>query len=623
VGTNSINWTDSVYVVGDFEGTVDFDPGSGVTNLSSAGSSDAFVLKLDSTGGYGWSRRFGGTSADSANFLSGYDNGSEHLYISGVFAGTIVLDIFGGTTTLSSAGLSDAFVLKLDPSGNFSWAERFGGTGIDSAKSISISRQFQTSNLEGLYISGGFDGTVDFDPGSGVTNLTSTGLSDAFVLKLNLSGGFVWAKKIGGSTSSDQVLIDEIRANYFGQSFILGKFFGTVNFDTSSNLQSFSSSTNWSLFLLKLSAEGNSISVPVTTVPVTTVPVTTVPVTTVPVTTVPVTTVPVTQIQAPATTIPFVMLPSEPRNVKVTRKSPTSLTVKVSWSRPIKSEGNLWYRVYPSEWVAETGCTTFKLSCEFKMWPGEAYSIVVKAYNINGVASTASRKAKKIVAPLSRLIKGERQWPTEARDDQGSRCSRAAVTNGYRWPVKEISGFRRLHSTCNGKVFFISNSRFSIASVRLFEREIPGQLQPGLSVSEESIVAALDLTGNDERLLNRAVSSIGNQLKKLGYYVDRDGLYPLKSSCVAQRNDLLPVVSAFWPSPLSARNWGSFDCRISGYKKEFERNFFGPSFGERKPRIDFKWTYDPVNCKRKPCEAQPNGNGTLDLKYLSLVIRIS
>ena len=39
-----------------------------------------------------------------------------------------------------------------------------------------------------------FEGTVDFDPGSGVFNLSDGGGKDAFVLKLDNSGDFIWAK---------------------------------------------------------------------------------------------------------------------------------------------------------------------------------------------------------------------------------------------------------------------------------------------------------------------------------------------------------------------------------------------------------------------------------------------
>src|ERR1041384_1633258 len=73
------------------------------------------------------------------------------------------------------------------------WAKQLGGnSGHDIACSI-------TSDINGnVYSTGYFAGTADFDPGASVFNLTSNGLEDIFISKLNASGNFVWAKKIGG-----------------------------------------------------------------------------------------------------------------------------------------------------------------------------------------------------------------------------------------------------------------------------------------------------------------------------------------------------------------------------------------------------------------------------------------
>ena len=52
----------NVYTTGSFSGTVDFDPGAGTFNLTSAGTGDIFVSKLDSNGNFVWARSLGGTS---------------------------------------------------------------------------------------------------------------------------------------------------------------------------------------------------------------------------------------------------------------------------------------------------------------------------------------------------------------------------------------------------------------------------------------------------------------------------------------------------------------------------------------------------------------------------------
>jgi hypothetical protein len=79
----------NVYTTGSFFGSVDFDPGIGTFNLTSAGSSDIFICKLNSSGNFVWVKSMGGTSGDwgrsifidiSGNVLStGYFNGTSYL----------------------------------------------------------------------------------------------------------------------------------------------------------------------------------------------------------------------------------------------------------------------------------------------------------------------------------------------------------------------------------------------------------------------------------------------------------------------------------------------------------------------------------------------------------------
>ncbi|MCI5057259.1 MAG: hypothetical protein MRY83_14185, partial [Flavobacteriales bacterium] len=57
------------------------------------------------------------------------------------------------------------------------WAHTIGGTGTDVGKDL-------VTDISGNVIVGGhFTGTVDFDPGVGVSNLVSKGRSDIFIAK--------------------------------------------------------------------------------------------------------------------------------------------------------------------------------------------------------------------------------------------------------------------------------------------------------------------------------------------------------------------------------------------------------------------------------------------------------
>jgi hypothetical protein len=56
----------NVYTVGQHYYTVDFDPGPDTFNLTSAGSYDIFIQKLDTAGNLLWAKSVGGSDFDLA-----------------------------------------------------------------------------------------------------------------------------------------------------------------------------------------------------------------------------------------------------------------------------------------------------------------------------------------------------------------------------------------------------------------------------------------------------------------------------------------------------------------------------------------------------------------------------
>src|SRR5690606_29960293 len=63
---------------------------------------------------------------------------------------------------------------RINPSGEFGWALSLGGSGSDNSHDIVTRDGF-------VYITGSFEGTVDFDPGPDSLFLNSVGSSDIFV----------------------------------------------------------------------------------------------------------------------------------------------------------------------------------------------------------------------------------------------------------------------------------------------------------------------------------------------------------------------------------------------------------------------------------------------------------
>jgi hypothetical protein len=286
-----IDSQNNIYIVGTFRSTVDFDPGTGVDNRVSNGGADVFITKFTQDGDRVWTRTFGGTSSDwhlsmdlSSNmsdlFLTGYfynsvdfdftsgtdvktSNGNEdgyfmkistdgnygwtktlggtewdyiegvvldserNIYINGDFRLTADFDTGVGTDNRTSNGRNDVFISKYSPNGDYIWTKTFGGVSNDYPEAA-----FTIVHNDKLVVTGKFNDTVDFDPGSGVatrSEATSVGNYDgsAYTAIYNKDGGFEWVHTANGGVFSwgREVAI------YGDKMSVIGLSTGTVDLD--------------------------------------------------------------------------------------------------------------------------------------------------------------------------------------------------------------------------------------------------------------------------------------------------------------------------------------------------------------------------------------------------------
>ncbi|MFL3662628.1 MAG: SBBP repeat-containing protein [Flavobacteriales bacterium] len=232
----------NIYTTGYFNGTADFDPGVGVSNITSSGARDIFISKLDSAGNFVWVKSIGGTLHDQGFSLVADPMGN--VYTTGLFQGVVDFDPGVGTFNLVSSGVREIFISKLDTVGNFLWAKKIGGTGYDDAQSITL------DDIGNVYTTGGFEGTVDFDPGTSTFNLTASGSQDIYISKLDASGNFIWANNMGG-TGSD--IGNSISIDLNGGVYICGYFSGITDFDPGINTYNLTSAGSEDVFIQKLS----------------------------------------------------------------------------------------------------------------------------------------------------------------------------------------------------------------------------------------------------------------------------------------------------------------------------------------------------------------------------------
>jgi hypothetical protein len=245
----------NVYTTGYFQDTVDFDPGPGVFNLSSS-AGEVFILKLDPSGNFIWAKSVGGASYYEKPSIT-FD-GFANVCITGIFENIGDFDPGQGTFYLSSNGNFDIFILKLDLSGNFVWAKSLGGSGEEYSGSLSV------DGIGNVYITGGFKGTVDFDPSAGIFNMTSFGFGgqDIFVLKLNPSGNFNWAKRLGGIGEDIGIsIVSDASGNVYTTGYFCEGFSSpTADFDPGPGTYYLvTSSSSVGFYISKLDALGNFV----------------------------------------------------------------------------------------------------------------------------------------------------------------------------------------------------------------------------------------------------------------------------------------------------------------------------------------------------------------------------
>lgn len=220
IGTVTLDAAGNVYLAGGFNGTVDFDPGTGVDSQApSVGYEGSFVTKINVDGSYGWTR----TIASANNKSIVVDSGGN-IYVGGYFYGSTDFDPGVGVDIRTAVGLSNSFVTKLSGSGAYGWTRIFPITA--SSQGVSA---LAVDNNGALYVAGVFIGDIDFDPGVGVDMRSSPSFQNAFITKLNSDGAYVWTKALQSSWGDSRA--NAIAVDIEGNPYLTGAFTGQVDFD--------------------------------------------------------------------------------------------------------------------------------------------------------------------------------------------------------------------------------------------------------------------------------------------------------------------------------------------------------------------------------------------------------
>jgi hypothetical protein len=113
----------------------------------------------------------------------------------------------------------DAYLCKYTSTGVFQWVRTWGGSDTgDWAWSVSCDSQ------ENIYVTGGFNETVDFGDGNPIT---ATRYDDAYLCKFNSSGAFLCVRTWGDDERDTSWSVSN---DDQGNIYLAGTFEGSVDF---------------------------------------------------------------------------------------------------------------------------------------------------------------------------------------------------------------------------------------------------------------------------------------------------------------------------------------------------------------------------------------------------------
>jgi hypothetical protein len=181
----AVDATGNVYLTGYFQKMADFDPGAGVYPLTATPGSDAmdpgtdiFVMKMSNAGNFVWAKSMGGLGYDHGDELALDQSG--HVYLAGVFQYTVDFDpSYKEATLVSDNPFDEVFINKLTTSGDLLWVGQIVGEDIDDIGGLYIGAD------NTILLTGMFKKTADLDPTSGQKLVTSAGVTNGYVIKLN------------------------------------------------------------------------------------------------------------------------------------------------------------------------------------------------------------------------------------------------------------------------------------------------------------------------------------------------------------------------------------------------------------------------------------------------------
>jgi hypothetical protein len=199
----------NILVTGKFKNELSFDD----ITLTSAGSTDLYIVKYSSDGDVVFAFSEGGGSYEDANSIASGANGD--FFVSGTFYGETLIN----GETITTDNTTGIYLAKYNIDSEFQWAELINGTNL----------------MPGVYLAGNYDGSV-FIAGNfqdqvvfgSQTLSTSEFDADVYVAKYSTDGQALWAGHGNGGASD---MVTNLSCDVGGNVYLAGFYLASIDFD--------------------------------------------------------------------------------------------------------------------------------------------------------------------------------------------------------------------------------------------------------------------------------------------------------------------------------------------------------------------------------------------------------
>ncbi len=232
----------NLIMLGNFQGSMNFDPVGTADIRTSNGGRDIWVSKWDGNGNVLWTKTYGGQDDDWGRSLTLAGNGS--IFCAGGIENSFVIEEQNSTHSVNSYGSRDGFIQKLNSVGETIWIRTIGGVDFDRIWGLDIDDSLN------IFACGEFSSDGLGFNGESIKSNLNQGSTDIFLIKLNNQGNLKWIETAGSIGPEGA---RGVHVNHLTEIYLTGSYSMQADFSFGGNYVELNSNGLNDGFLLKIS----------------------------------------------------------------------------------------------------------------------------------------------------------------------------------------------------------------------------------------------------------------------------------------------------------------------------------------------------------------------------------